>query len=97
MATRVQIQCINKTNRASAHERIAFFGGRNTDGSRWKLDQAAAVAGARSGTYSFYVARPAGHFVDVVVARSPSGNEYLKTEADGEHPNNLLSLPECPP
>ena len=23
------------------------------------------------------------------------GHKYLKTEADGEHPNNLLSLYEC--
>ena len=22
--------------------------------------------------------------------------KYLKTESDGEQPNNLLSLPECP-
>jgi hypothetical protein len=23
-------------------------------------------------------------------------NKYLKTQADGDWPNNLLSLPECP-
>jgi len=29
--------------------------------------------------------------------RNPqTGREYLKTEADGYEPNNLLSLPECP-
>ncbi|MDD3927909.1 MAG: DUF3892 domain-containing protein, partial [bacterium] len=27
---------------------------------------------------------------------SASGNKYLKTQNDGEQPNNLLSLPECP-
>jgi hypothetical protein len=32
----------------------------------------------------------------VIIAVSPFGNRYLKTEADGEHPNNLLALPECP-
>lgn len=26
----------------------------------------------------------------------PHGNKYLKTEADGDAPNNLLNLPECP-
>lgn len=36
-----------------------------------------------------------GSVVSVIVAVSRFGNKYLKTEADGEHPNNLLSLPEC--
>jgi hypothetical protein len=29
----------------------------------------------------------------VVVATSQHGNKYIKTTADGEQPNNLLSLP----
>ncbi|MGO7416641.1 DUF3892 domain-containing protein [Rhizobium ruizarguesonis] len=29
-------------------------------------------------------------------AKSAAGNKYLKTTADGDQPNNLLSLPECP-
>ena len=33
--------------------------------------------------------------VDVVVAVSRFGHSYLKTQADGEVPDNLLSLPEC--
>jgi hypothetical protein len=24
------------------------------------------------------------------------GNKYIKTQNDGDQPNNLLSLPECP-
>ena len=36
-----------------------------------------------------------GQIVDVIVAISRFGNKYLKTEADGEQPNNLLSLYEC--
>src|SRR5580693_7041621 len=96
MATRVRIECINKTDRTNAHERIASFGGKNADGSRWRLTQDEAVAGVRRGKYAFYVERPAGHAVDVVIAQSPYGHEYLKTVPDGEHPNNLLALPECP-
>ena len=45
--------------------------------------------------WSFYVA-VGGRSVWVIVAKSAYGNKYLKTEADGEQPNNLLSLPECP-
>ena len=35
------------------------------------------------------------HCRDVVVAVSRFGNKYLKTVADGDQPNNLLSLYEC--
>jgi hypothetical protein len=33
--------------------------------------------------------------VKVIIA-TRLGREYLKTEADGEQPDNLLALPECP-
>ena len=92
----IRIQCIRKTDRYSAHERISHIGGVNPDGRRWLLTQAEAIAGIKNGTYRFYVEQPAGHRVDVVVARSAYGHEYLKTVPDAEQPNNLLSLPECP-
>ncbi len=48
----------------------------------------------------FYVERPAGHRIDVIVALSSDGskslNKYLKTIADREQPDKLLSLPTCP-
>jgi hypothetical protein len=96
MAQRVRIQCINKTDRLSAHERIRNVGGINPSGSRWRLSESDAVAGIRRGEWLFYVERPLGHVVDVIIAVSPFGNFYLKTVADGEQPNNLLALPECP-
>jgi hypothetical protein len=37
-----------------------------------------------------------GKSVWVIEAVSPYGSKYLKPEADGEQPNNPLSLPECP-
>jgi hypothetical protein len=37
----------------------------------------------------------AGKTVEVIVA-THNGKKYIKTEADGPHPNNLLALPECP-
>lgn len=47
------------------------------------------------GKWRFFV-HVNGNSVWVVVAVSRYGNKYLKTEADGEQPDNLLSLPECP-
>jgi Protein of unknown function (DUF3892) len=96
MAIRARISCINKTDRYAADERIRAVGGVNPDGGNWKLGLDDAIAGVENGTYSFYVERPAGDAVEVVVAVSARGRKYLKTVADGDQPNNLLSLPECP-
>lgn len=94
MATRHEIGCINKTDRYNPHERIRSIGGRNGDGSSWRLGQEEAIAGIESGKWAFYVSQQ-GRTVDVIVAMSAYGNKYLKTVADGQQPDNLLSLPEC--
>ena len=53
-----------------------------------------AIAGIEAGKWKFWTAG-GGKSVWVVIAVH-MGRKYLKTEADGLHPNNLLSLPECP-
>jgi hypothetical protein len=96
MAQEVQVSCINKTNRSDAHERIQNIGGINSDGSRWKLAESQAIQDIKNGRYAFYVERPAGRRVNVIIASRLGGEYLLKTEADGEQPDNLLALPECP-
>ncbi|MDF1634422.1 DUF3892 domain-containing protein [Mycoplana sp. MJR14] len=91
MAGRFRIQCINKDPRNDPYTRITHIGGQGR-----KLDVATVIRNIEGGQEAYYVERPRGDQVDVVVATSRAGNKYIKTTADGDEPNNLLSLPECP-
>jgi hypothetical protein len=95
MASRHEIGCINKSDRYNPHERIQNVGGRNGDGTAWKMSEDDAITGIETGKWSFYVSKQ-GRTVDVIVALSAHGHKYLRTVADGLQPDNLLNLPECP-
>ena len=94
MATRVEIRCINKSESVNPHERIINLGGVNADGSRWKLSHTEAIHCIVNDTYLFYIKR--GVKIVYVVIANQSGWKYLKTTTDGDQPDDLLRLPECP-
>ncbi len=92
--TILQVTCIVKREHHNPHERIQFIGGIIATG-RWRHSELQAIVNIHKGTHEYYVTAKA-KTVRVVVAIH-NGREYLKTEADGYEPNNLLSLPDCPP
>jgi hypothetical protein len=93
MTKTAEIKCVRKADRPNPHERITHVGGYVT--SHWLLTQEDAIGKIERREWDFYT-MVRGQRANVIVAVSRFGNKYLKTESDGEHPNNLLSLPECP-
>ncbi|QKP78810.1 DUF3892 domain-containing protein [Methyloligella sp. GL2] len=93
MATRIRIRCINKTDRYSPYDRISHVGG-GTGDHRWRQTQEQTIREIENGEYEYYV-EVDGETADVIVA-TKDDRKYIKTKPDGEQPNNLLSLPECP-
>ena len=92
MATRYEVVCINKSARYNPYERITHIGYRSAS-ITIRITQEEAIQKIEAGTHEFFVSRY-GHNVRVIVA-THSGRKYIKTENDGDQPDNLLSLPEC--
>jgi hypothetical protein len=70
-------------------------GGVKSDRSRWILSKDKTISYIQDGTHVLYIEKPGDLRLEVIVATSAHGN-YLKTVADREQPDNLLSLPSCP-
>jgi hypothetical protein len=88
-----QVSCITKREHQNPHERIQGIGGVEA-AARWWRSETEAISDVERDTRSYFVS-VGGKSVWVVVA-THNGRKYLKTEADGYAPNNLLSLPDCP-
>lgn len=87
---RYEITCINKRgDHFDPHERIEFIGQQ----ANWKISEDKAIRRIEAGQDSFYV-NVDGKSVNVIIG-THNGRKYLKTEADGYAPNNLLRLREC--
>lgn len=84
----VQVTCINKQPRNDTHKGITHLGG-----ATWRWTRAEVIASIEAGTNTFYT-RVNGSRAEVYVVDDPDG-KYVRTYADGQWNNNLLSLPEC--
>jgi hypothetical protein len=66
-----------------------------SDRPRWRLPLDEAVQGVIDGRWQFFIELGVYDTVNVVVATSPTGGRYLKTEVDRDTPDELLFLPQC--
>ena len=93
---RDRISYVVQDDRCDPYRQIRFVGGTNADGSRWTLSHDEAIRGVEEGLWTFYAQLPAGDRLDVLVAESPTGEKFLRTELDADAPSVLLALPPCP-
>lgn len=84
----LQVTCINKQPPDDWHEGITHLGGQ---GWRWTREQ--VIQAIESGAGTFYV-QSGGRRSEIAVVNAMSG-KYLRTHANGQWNDNLLSLPEC--
>jgi Protein of unknown function (DUF3892) len=89
---RYRVTCTTKDEN---NERIIGLGCYAPGNVYLKFTEAEVIARIEGYSDSFYVERPDGHVADLMVAER-EGRKYLKTVADGERPDNLLSQPHCP-
>jgi hypothetical protein len=90
----VQVTCITKPHPQSPHEHITHLGNPQVP---WKWTCEAVVMSIDAKTNTFYVIDPRnGKRSDVGVVRPAGRPAYVRTYADGDWNNNLLSLNQCP-
>jgi hypothetical protein len=90
----VQVTCITKPNPQSQHEHITHLG---NPSNGWKWTREEVITSIDAKTNTFFVLDPiTSKRSEVGVVRFASQAPYLRTYADGNWNNNLLSLAQCP-
>ena len=81
----------HRPDNQDADRRIQGLGG--PGGGGWYRDIDTLIRGIENKDFSLWTVAPSGKSVWVVVGKRNNGRKYLRTEADGIEPNNLLALP----
>ena len=90
----VLVTCITKPHPQSPHEHITHLGNPQAG---WEWTRERVIASIEDGSNTFFVRDPrTGLRSDVGVVRSQGKAPYVRTHADGDWNNNLLSLDQCP-
>jgi hypothetical protein len=91
-----KVSCITKSPPNSMdHQHITHIGGFATSG--WRLTKNAAIRRIESKKEAYYTVDVASaKKAYIAVVREVGSAPYLRTYADGNWNNNLLSQPACP-
>jgi hypothetical protein len=90
----VQVTCITKPHPQSPHEHITHLGNPDVP---WKWTREQVITSIDAGTNTSFVIDPYNRKRSNVAVVRPSGRApYLRTHADGDWNDNLLSLRQCP-
>lgn len=92
MATRYRVTCTQKHEK---HEHVLALGCFSPSNTFHKFTEAEVIERIEHHSDTFYTERPDGHVAEVIIVEI-DGKKYLKTKADGERPNNLDWLKDCP-
>jgi Protein of unknown function (DUF3892) len=90
---RYRVTCTEKQEK---HEHILSLGCYGPGENYRRFTEAEAITRLDNHADTFYSERPDGHIAEIIV-ETRDGEKFLKTKPDGERPNNLDWLPDCPP
>jgi len=89
----LQVTCITKPHPQSPHEHITHLG---NPAAGWKLTREQVIASIDAKIHTFFVVDPyRGNRSYVGVVRPAGRQAYVRTHADGDWNDNLLSLNQC--
>jgi hypothetical protein len=90
----LEVGCVKRDTAEDIDDVLQLVGGVwPTDGRPWKISDADGVLMIDSGALDLSVA---GTGQPIHVSTSSAGRRYLRTNPDGQNPDNLHALPQCP-
>ena len=90
---RYRVTCTTKLEK---HEHIVSLGCYGPGNTFHNFSEAEVIDRIQNRGDTFYSERPDGHVAEITF-ETRLGEKFLKTKPDGERPNNLDWLPDCPP
>ena len=94
MAILLKVKWVDQSGQLDPYQCISYISG-NTGEFQWKHTHAQAIQSIEHGLFHYYVEKDT-QALKLEVGIAPNGCKYLKTQVDGNHPQLLLNLPECP-